>query len=183
MIGQTDDTISARGNFMGLPDRKGLHVLALRSFLALRQPANLYVGTRLMPNATELIAQYIKLRDYVAKRSAEHAAELKPYQDAMATIEAAGSAILIETSGGDEGKANIVTPAGTMYRKRWTSIKMASRPDFMAFVASDWTARQSFLTSAVTKSEVEDFIEREKAVPPGLDIARGYQTLFNKPKG
>ena len=132
-------------------------------------------------NATDLIGQYIKLRDFVAKRSAEHAEELAPYTAAMKAIEDAGSAMLIE-QGGEEGKANIATPAGTMFRKRWTSIKMADRPSFMAFVTSDWTARQSFLTSAVTKSEVEDFIEREKAVPPGLDIARGYTTNFNKPK-
>jgi hypothetical protein len=132
-------------------------------------------------NADQLISQYIKLRDHIAKRAAEHAAELKPYNDAMAAIEAAGSDMLIK-QGGEEGKANIVTPSGTMYRKRWTSIKMADRPAFMTFVTSDWNARQSFLTSAVTKSEVEEFIEREKAVPPGLDIARGYSTLFNKPK-
>lgn len=136
-----------------------------------------------MPNATDLIAQYIKLRDHVEKRSKEHAAELAPYLEGMKAIEDAGSAMLIESSGGDEGKANIVTPAGTMYRKKWTSIKMADRPTFFNFITGDWTARQAFLTSAVTKSEVEDFIEREKAVPPGLDIARGYNTLFNKPKG
>lgn len=133
--------------------------------------------------ADELIAQYIRLRDFVDKRSKEHAAELEPYQAALKTIENAGSAMLIEASGADEGKANIVTPSGTMYRKRWTQIKMADRPTFMAFVTADWTARQSFLTSAVTKSEVEEFIEREKAIPPGLDIARGYSTLFNRPKG
>jgi hypothetical protein len=134
-------------------------------------------------NATDLIAQYIRLRDFVEKRSKEHAAELAPYLAGMKAIEDAGSALLIEASGGDEGKANIVTPAGTMYRKRWTSIKMADRPTFFDFVAADWNGRQNFLTSAVTKSEVEDFIERKKAVPPGLDIARGYSTLFNKPKG
>jgi len=134
-------------------------------------------------NATDLIGKYIQLRDYVAKRSAEHAEELKPYAEAMAAIENAGSALLIEASGGDEGKANIVTPAGTMYRKRWTSIKIADRPTFMAFVGSDFAHRQNFLTSAVTKSEVEEYIEMTKAVPPGLDITRGYQTLFNKPKG
>lgn len=133
-------------------------------------------------NATELIARYIELRDFVERRSKEHAEELAPYQAGMKAIENAGSAMLIEQSG-DDGKANIATPAGTMFRKRWTSIKVASRPDFFAFVTSDWTARQSFLTSAVTKSEVEDFIEREKAVPPGLNIDRGYSTLFNKPKG
>lgn len=134
-------------------------------------------------NATELIGRYIQLRDYVAKRSAEHAEELKPYAEAMAAIEAAGSAMLIEHSGGDEGKANIATAAGTMYRKRWTQIKMADRPAFMAFVGNDFAHRQNFLTAAVTKSEVEEYIEMTKSVPPGLDIARGYNTLFNKPKG
>lgn len=134
-------------------------------------------------NANDLIGQYIKLRDFVEVRSKAHAEELAPYSAAMKTIEDAVSKILIESSGSDEGKANIVTPAGTAYRKRWTSIKMADRPTFFAFVAGDWEGRQNFLTSAVTKSEVEEFIEREKAVPPGLDIARGYNTLFNKPKG
>lgn len=132
-------------------------------------------------NADQLIAQYIKLRDYVEKRSKEHAEELAPYNAALKAIENAGSAMLIE-QGGDEGKANIVTPSGTMYRKRYTSIKMADRPAFFSFVTGDWVARQSFLTSAVSKSEVEEFIEREKAVPPGLDISRGYNTLFNRPK-
>lgn len=132
-------------------------------------------------NANDLIARYIQLRDFVEKRSKEHAEELAPYNAALKAIENAGSAMLIE-QGGDEGKANIVTPSGTMYRKRWTSIKMADRPAFFQFVTGDWDARQSFLTSAVTKSEVEDFIEREKAIPPGLDISRGYNTLFNRPK-
>lgn len=134
-----------------------------------------------MLNADQLIARYIQLRDYVEKRSKEHAEELAPYNAALKTIENAGSAMLIE-QGGDEGKANIVTPSGTMYRKRYTSIKMADRPAFFTFVTGDWAARQSFLTSAVTKSEVEDFIGREKAIPPGLDISRGYNTLFNRPK-
>lgn len=134
-------------------------------------------------NATEIIHNYITLRDFVAKRAAEHAEELRPYNEAMKKYEEMGSALLIESSGADEGKANIVTPAGTMYRKRWTQVKMADRPTFMAFVASDWPHHQSFLTSAVTKSEVEEWIELTKSVPPGLDIARGYNTLFNKPKG
>lgn len=133
-------------------------------------------------NATELIANYIRLRDHIEKRSKEHAEELAPYQAALKTIEAAGSAMLIEQSG-DDGKANIATPAGTMFRKRWTSIKVADRQAFFGFVTQDWAARQSFLTSAVTKSEIEEFIETNTAVPPGLDIARGYSTLFNKPKG
>lgn len=132
-------------------------------------------------NADQLIARYIQLRDFVDKRSKEHAEELAPYNAALKVIENAGSAMLIE-HGGEDGKANIATPSGTMYRKRYTSIKMADRPAFFTFITGDWAARQSFLTSAVTKTEVEDFIEREKAIPPGLDISRGYNTLFNRPK-
>jgi|GEM_PF-4273154 len=132
-------------------------------------------------NASDLIARYIQLRDYVAKRTAEHVEELKPYRVAMEAIENAGSAMLI-AQGGEEGKANIATPAGTMFRKRWTAIKIADRPTFMSFIGADFNNRQKFLTAAVTKSEVEEYIEIEKAVPPGLDITRGYDTHFNKPK-
>lgn len=133
-------------------------------------------------NATDLIAQYIKLRDFVEKRGKEHAAELEPYRAGMTSIENAVSALLIEASGSDEGKANIATAAGTAYRKKWTSVKVADRPMFFSFITADWDARQAFLTSAVTKSEAIDFIEREKAKPPGIDIASGYDTLFNRPK-
>jgi hypothetical protein len=133
-------------------------------------------------NATQLIEQYIKLRDYVAKRSAEHAEELAPYAEAMKAIENKCGALLVE-QGGEEGKANIATPAGTVFRKRWTSIKVISRPDWMAFIASDWDARQKFLTAAVAKTEVEEWIETHKQKPPGVDIDRGYNIQFNKPKG
>jgi hypothetical protein len=132
-------------------------------------------------NATDLIAQYIKLRDFVAKRSAEHSEELAPYAAAMKAIENAGAEMLI-TQGGDEGKANIATPAGTMFRKRWTSIKVVSRPDWMQFITEDWAERQKFLTAAVAKTEVEEWIETNKAKPPGIDIDRGYNIQFNKPK-
>lgn len=133
-------------------------------------------------NANDLIAQYIKLRDYVAKRSAEHAEELAPYAAAMTSIENACAAMLLE-QGGEEGKANIATPSGTVFRKRWTSIKVVSRPDWFAFVTADWADRQRFLTAAVAKTEVEEWIEVNKAKPPGLDIDRGYNIQFNKPKG
>ena len=134
-------------------------------------------------NANDLIGQYIKIRDHIEARSKAHSEELAPYQAGLKTIEDAVSALLIEQAGGDEGKANIVTPNGTAYRKRWTSIKMSDRPTFMAFVGSDFAHRQNFLTAAVTKSEVEEYIETNKMVPPGLDVARGYNTLFNRPKG
>lgn len=134
-------------------------------------------------NADEIIGNYILLRNWIAKRSAEHAEELRPANEAMAKYEAMGAALLVESSGAEEGKANIVTPHGTMFRKRWTSITCADRPTFFSFVAGDWEARNKFLTSAVTKKEIEEWIEVEKAVPPGLNVARGYSVQFNSPKG
>ena len=133
-------------------------------------------------NATDLIGRYIELRDYVARRSAAHQEELKPYNEAMVAIENKCGAMLIE-QGGEEGKANIATPAGTVFRKRWTSIKVVSRPDWLKFVTDDWADRQRFLTSAVAKTEVEEWIEINKTKPPGVDIDRGYNIQFNKPKG
>lgn len=133
-------------------------------------------------NATELIARYIKLGDHIDKRSKVHSEELAPYHAARTAINNELSRLLIETSGTDEGKANIATPAGTAFRKSWTSVKVADRPTFFTFVTADWDARQCFLTSAVTKSEVIDFIEREKAKPPGIDITKGYETHVNRPK-
>lgn len=133
-------------------------------------------------NADEVIHNYILLRNHKEQVEARHKEELAPIVAAMTKYEERGSALLIEQSGGDEGKANIVTPAGTMYRKRWTQIKVADRATFFTFVTQDWNARSKFLTSAVAKKEIEEFIETEKAIPPGLDIARGYSTLFNSPK-
>ncbi len=131
-------------------------------------------------NAADLISQYIKLRDYKEKRTKEFEAEMKPYADAMAAIANAGNAMLVAQSGGDEGKANIVTPAGTMYRSRWTAVKIADRDTFMGFVGSNFNDNQKFLTAAVSKKEIEEYIDVYKAIPPGLDVARGYNTLFKR---
>ena len=131
-------------------------------------------------NATDLIAQYIKLRDYKEKRTKEFEAEMKPYTDAMATIANAGGAMLIAQSGGNEGKANIVTPVGTMYRSRWTAVKIADSDTFMSFIGSNFNDNKKFLTAAVSKKEIEEYIEVNNAVPPGLDVARGYNTLFKR---
>lgn len=133
-------------------------------------------------NANDVIAQYIKLRNKVDELTKKHTAELAPYLAAMKTLEDYGSAMLI-AQGGEEGKANIVTPSGTMYRKRWTSIKVADREKWFGFVAEDWDNRQNMLTTAVAKKEIEEFIEKYDAKPPGLDMSRGYNTLFNAPKG
>jgi hypothetical protein len=133
-------------------------------------------------NAVDLIGQYIKLRDFIERRAAEHAKELEPYQQGMEAIKNMCSAMLVE-QGGEEGKSNIATPAGTVYRKKWTSIKVADRPTWMHFVTQDWDDRNRFVTAAVAKKEIEEFIEINKIVPPGLDLSSGYETYFNKPKG
>ncbi len=133
-------------------------------------------------NADLIIAKYLALRNHIDARTKAFEAEMKPYTDALSALETVGSGMLI-AQGGDEGKSNIVTPSGTMYRKRWTAVKITDRPTWLRFIYDDFNNRSAFLTSAVAKKEVEDFIETNKVIPPGLDISRGYKTHFNSPKG
>lgn len=127
-------------------------------------------------NTGELIKKFIELRDFKEARTKQFEADLKPYTDAMAAIENAVSAQIIEMGG-----ESIKTEHGTAYRTTVMAVKMADRETFMRFVGADFTERQKFLTSAVTKDEVKEYIELNKAKPPGLDIAEIHKTNFRRP--
>lgn len=126
-------------------------------------------------NTGEMIQQFIKLRDHVAAKTAEFEASLKPYKDGMAAIENAVSTQIIELGG-----ESIKTEFGTAYRTTVMAVKMADRETFMKFVADDWDARNAFLTSAVTKEEVKEWVEQNNALPPGLDVTYIHKTNFRR---
>lgn len=126
-------------------------------------------------NTGEMIQQYIKLRDHVELKTREFEAGLKPYRDGMAAIESAVSQQIIEMGG-----ESIKTEFGTAYRTTVMAVKMADRQAFMEFVTQDWGEREAFLTSAVTKDVVKDWIEQNNSKPPGLDIAYIHKTNFRR---
>lgn len=122
-------------------------------------------------NTGAAVKKYIELRDYLERRGKEYEVEIAPYRAAMETIENAIAAEFVAL--GDV--QNIKTEYGTAMRVKWTAVKMADRPTFMGFIADDFWKRSSFLTSAVTKTEVQDWIESHGAPPPGLDFSQGYK--------
>jgi hypothetical protein len=126
-------------------------------------------------NTGEMIQQYIKLRDYVELKTKEFEAGIKQYRDGMAAIESAVSQQIIEMGG-----ESIKTEFGTAYRTTVMAVKMADRQAFMEFVTQDWGKREAFLTSAVTKDVVKDWIEQNNSKPPGLDIAYIHKTNFRR---
>lgn len=127
-------------------------------------------------NTGELIQRYIQLRDYVEAKTKALEAELKPYKDGMASIEGAVSQQII-----DLGGESIKTEHGTAYRTTVMAVKVADREAFMQFVADDFGERSSFLTSAVTKETVRDWMEQNNAVPPGLNVTNVHKTNFRRP--
>lgn len=126
-------------------------------------------------NTGEMIQQYIKLRDYVEAQTKAFEETMKPYKAGMATIENAVSQQIIELGG-----ESIKTEFGTAYRSTTLAVKMADRQAFMEFVTQDWGEREAFLTSAVTKDVVKDWLEQNNSKPPGLDISYIHKTNFRR---
>lgn len=126
-------------------------------------------------NTGEMIQQYIKLRDYVEAQTKAFEETMKPYKDGMASIEAAVSQQIIELGG-----ESIKTEFGTAYRTTVMAVKMADRQAFMEFVTQDWGEREVFLTSAVTKEAVKDWLEQNNSKPPGLDVNWIHKTNFRR---
>ena len=123
----------------------------------------------------ELIQKYIALRDHVEAQTRVFEESLKPYKDGMKTIEDRVTADILACGG-----ESIKTKHGTAYRTQVMAVKMADREAFMDFVQEDWVNRNGFLTSAVTKEMVKEYLEEHNAKPPGLDIAFVNKTNFRR---
>jgi hypothetical protein len=132
------------------------------------------------PTHADCIGQYIKLRNFIAARQEAFDAEMKPYADAMKALEDWGAGVLNELAGNDDEKASLATPQGTMYRKKTLSLKVADRGEWMDFIFDG--RREGFLTAAVSKEAVVEYMEQFKSTPPGIETTWIRKTLFNSPK-
>ena len=124
-------------------------------------------------NTGEMIKRYIELRAYVAKRQEQFDEEIKPYKTGMVAIENAVSAQIIELGG-----ESIKTEHGTAYRSTIMATKVASREEFMRFVFEE--QREEFLTAAVAKEAVKDWVDKYQSLPPGIDVTYVHKTNFRK---
>ena len=137
-------------------------------------------GMNAQPTHADCIGQYIKLRNFIAARQEAFDAEMAPYHAAMKALEDWGGGILNQLAGDEDEKASLATPQGTMYRKKTLSVKVADREEWMDFIFDG--RREGFLTAAVSKEAVVEYMDQFKAVPPGIETTWIRKTLFNSPK-
>lgn len=111
-----------------------------------------------------LVEKYVKLREIIATKEAEHKAALAPYKQAMDDVETALLKYFNES-----GIENIKTAAGTAYVSTKTTASVADWDAlFNNFILTNraW----EFLERRVSKSAVEAFKEaNEGQLPPGIN--------------
>lgn len=129
----------------------------------------------------QLIGQFIKLRNYVDAQTKAFEETMKPYEDGMKAIENHFSGVLNTMAPDPDGKASIATSHGTVFRKKELSVGIADREVWFDFIGSDFDANKRFLTMAVTKKEVQEFITETQQLPPGLNATYIYKTQFRSP--
>lgn len=125
--------------------------------------------------ADDLVAKYIKLRDFKDRVDSEYKAKLSQINDAMDNIEQNMLTFLNE-SGVDSAK----TPFGTFFKRTSTSARVADWDVVLQFIMdNDMT---NMLEKRVSKSAVEEYIAINGKSPPGVDVVRKVEVGVNRPK-
>jgi hypothetical protein len=105
--------------------------------------------------------QYIALRDKIKEISDRHKAELKPYMDAMATLEG----VFMQALDGINAD-NIKTEAGTIYKAVQASATVSDMSEFRRHVigAQDW----ELVDWKANKTAVSERLGAGEVLPPGV---------------
>jgi hypothetical protein len=107
------------------------------------------------------VEKFIALRDAKKIIADRHKEEMRPFSEAMTKIETAVQKILIQ-----QGASNIKTPGGTAY------LSTTTRPQIQ-----DWKVCKEFLLAndlidmlvqKLSPSAVEEFVESQGDLPPGV---------------
>jgi uncharacterized protein YchJ len=116
-------------------------------------------------NITNLVAKYIAARDMKAKLDAAHKTKLEPLVAAMEKTEAA-----ILDFFNKHGIDNAKCEAGTAFKASRTSATVNDMDAFLAFVKENeaW----HFLEKRVAKTQVDEYVEAHKDLPPGISYTR-----------
>jgi hypothetical protein len=126
-----------------------------------------------LPSADLIVQRYLELRAFCKEADAAHAERIKPYKEAMEVLEGAADTIMKQT-----GQKALSTAHGTAYYSHTISCTCEDREAFLNFVFS--TGARHFLTSHVAKEAVQQFMEPEGRVPPGVKVTPVINVNFRK---
>jgi|SRR5882724_5414126 len=129
-----------------------------------------------LPTADQIVQKYMELRDYVRLSTEAFNAQMKPYVEAMATLEGAAAMLMKKT-----GVKNLSTEFGTAYQQAGKSVTVEDHEKFLTFVFSQ-PENKKFLTRHVSKEQVETFMEGvgNGHPPPGIKVAPYVNTNFRR---
>jgi hypothetical protein len=127
------------------------------------------------PEVSKDVAMYIRLREFKARRAAVAAAEASEITARMEVIETRLMTFLNKT-----GQRGGNTESGTFFKKVASTSKVADRDAFMQFVKEE--DMFNFLESRVNNTAVNEYIEANKKLPPGVSVTRIEKLSINRPK-
>lgn len=117
-----------------------------------------------MPTIQQVAEGYVALRNQKRALEKQHKEELAPLNTDMKKLEAFMLNLLTE-----QGAQNVSTAEATVYKSKRVSVKTENWNDFFEFVQANeaW----HFLTRSVSKTMVQEYLEEEGKLPPGLSIS------------
>lgn len=117
-----------------------------------------------MPTIQQVAEGYVTLRNQKREVEKQHKEELAPFNTNLKKMEAFMLDLLNQ-----QGAQNVSTAEATVYKSKRVSVKMENWQDFFEFVQANeaW----HFLTRSVSKTMVQEYLEEEGALPPGLSIS------------
>lgn len=126
-----------------------------------------------MSRVDDIVAAYVRLRDQKAELKAQQAEVMKPYDEALAKLEAEALQILSDT-----GVESMKTSAGTVYKSVATSATVQDKSAFMGYIKE----HQAFdlLDVRANKTAVQDFVTENQDTPPGVVIRREMKVGFRR---
>ena len=126
-----------------------------------------------MSRVDDIVAAYVRLRDQKAELKAQQAEALKPYDEALAKLEAEALRILSDT-----GVESMKTSAGTVYQSVAMSVTVQDKSAFMDYIK----VHQAFdlLDVRANKTAVQDFVTENQDTPPGVVIRREMKVGFRR---
>lgn len=126
-----------------------------------------------MSRVDDIVAAYVRLRDQKAELKAQQAEALKPYDEALAKLEAEALRILSDT-----GVESMKTSVGTVYQSVAMSATVQDKSAFMDYIKE----HQAFdlLDVRANKTAVQDFVTENQDTPPGVVIRREMKVGFRR---
>lgn len=121
----------------------------------------------------DMIAKYHELKAYVEAEQGKVDEHLKPFKDAMRTLQTACGVTLQE-----QKLQNFKSGDGTAYLKHSDGIKVDSQADFLNFVRVN--ERWDMASIGLLVDPVREYLDKKGELPPGITASPSVTCIIRK---